>query len=192
MSIVLGVGGYAKAGKDTFVNALAADGWNRTYMSEPLERSLVTLNPIVDSWVEWAFGEPFVKVKRFKELRDEVGYDEAKNNEEFRRLLIAMGTEVGREQFDPDLWMKIAEKTIQKSLESRRLIAVTGIRFLNELDMISAYHGITVWIERPGVGPVANHASENTLGPDDMDYVVVNDGSVRDLHEKARKLVAGL
>lgn len=193
--LIVGVGGFATAGKDSFVAGFVGKPdptykkqWDYSYMSAPLERSLRTLNPIVDYWITEDRAVPI----RFAELCDDVGYDAAKKNPEVRRLLITMGTEVGRDQFDPDLWVKIAEKRMLEAVRRGENFALTGIRFRNELSMLATYNAVTVWIDRPGVTAVANHQSENTLGPEDFDHVIVNDGTIDDLHEKAREWVKTL
>jgi hypothetical protein len=37
-------------------------------------------------------------------------------------------------------------------------------------------------VEKPGVGPLNDHDSENSIGPNDCHVVLVNDGTVEDLH----------
>ena len=66
-------------------------------------------------------------------------------------------------------------------------IAVTDLRFYNEFDAIRERDGIIWRIERPGVGPLNDHASETEA----TDYphftaTILNDGSIEDLSEKVR------
>lgn len=174
MSHLIGLGGYAGSGKDVAADALVdLRGWTKTYMSEPLERALLKLNPIVARrW--WG------KAVRYRELHAKVGYTESKNNPEVRRLLQVLGTEIGRDMIDPDVWVRVAFNRIDELLAQGKSVALTGIRFANELNAVRERGGELVWIDR-GLAPVNTHTSDNTLGPDDFDRVIHNHGSIDDL-----------
>lgn len=176
----VGVGGYATAGKDAFADFLVGEGFTKTYMSEPLERILLLLDPIVYTERD--------RVVRYAELHQQVGYERSKQVAEVRRLLQVLGTEVGRDMIGADVWVDI----MAKSIAHEKNAVITGIRFPNELAAIRRHGGELVWIDRPGVGAVNTHKSDNTLTELDFDLVVHNDGSLEDLHTQAKSLIYDL
>lgn len=97
-----------------------------------------------------------------------------------RALLQELGTELAR-KYDPDVWVR---KMGEHLTEEQALLfpnsfvwcLIDGTRFPNELIECD----ISVWIQgREETGDT--HASENSLGPDDFDYVVRNDGPKEDI-----------
>lgn len=175
------VSGYATSGKDSVADILVEEfGWYKTYMSKPLEQALLTLNP----WVPWTGGDPQTNTywARYSELHARVGYDESKKNPEVRRLLQTLGTEVGRKMFGEDTWLDIVDVEAQNKLASGINVVVTGVRYPNELAKFFRWsRSMSVWVDRPGVGPVNDHSSDNTLTPDEFDVVCNNDGTLEDL-----------
>lgn len=169
----VGVGGYATSGKDAFADFLVDEGFTKTYMSEPLERILLTLNPII-----YTEGD---RVVRYADLHAQVGYARSKQVAEVRRLLQVLGSEVGRDMISADIWVDL----MVKSIANVQNAVITGIRFPNELVAVRRHGGALVWIERPGVHPVNVHKSDNTLTELDFDLIVHNDGSLEDLRMKA-------
>ena len=188
---LIGLGGYAMSGKDAVAECLWEAGWYRTYMSKPLHEAMMRLDPVI----EWA-GEPAgrgavtpLTYARVFSLHGggERGYEAVKQYVEARRLLQVLGTEVGREMFGQDCWLDVIARDAEEQRERGVNVAVTGIRFGNELDWVRHEGGLAVWVDRPGFGPVNGHASDNTLGPEDFDLVLHNDGTLSDLAEQVRR-----
>lgn len=197
MSRLIGLGGKLRAGKDAVADYLSeTHGFRAMGMSDALNDALLTLNPWV-ALTETTFftGSGWRNFIPYRELHAEVGYVEAKKIPEVRRLLQVLGTEVGREMFDPDVWAHIAEKRIRSYLADGRDVVITAVRFPNEVEMINRLGGLTVWVERPetaryeGVGSTesASHQSENSVGPDDFAYVLTNDGTLDALYRRVEK-----
>lgn len=165
---ILGIGGYALSGKDALADFLEADfGYYRTFMSKPLLEALQIINPYIGTYL------------RFNELIESVGYTEAKKQHEVRRLLQVFATDFGRSMIDDDIWVNLVNREIAASNAER--VAITGIRFKNELKYIKALGGTTVWVSRPGFGPINGHLSEASVVQSDFDVVISNDGSLTDL-----------
>lgn len=175
--MIVGLGGYATAGKDAVADVLVGYGWKKTYMSKPLEKALLTLDPIVGC------GYSYCDCRMtYSELHAEVGYDESKKVGEVRRLLQTLGTEVGRKQFADDLWVRLAFAEVDRLHGTAgHDVAITGIRFPNELEALHARGGVAVWVDRPGTKPANAHPSEHTLRVRDFDHVIRNDGDLEDL-----------
>lgn len=175
--------GFEFSGKDTAADQFVEkSGYAKTYMSKPLERALLTLDPYVN--VGGTVG-------RYSWLHSKVGYDKSKENPEVRRLLQTLGTEIGREMFGQNVWVDIAENEIHSLWSEGLSVCLTGVRFHNELAMVGQNGGVKVWISRPGKKAVNSHSSTNTIGPDDCDIQVVNDKTPRDLYDKLFPLLWG-
>ena len=175
MGHLIGLGGYAYAGKDAFADVLEKNlGWYKTYMSKALRESLETLNPIVGLDVR-------DHVLRFKEAIEILGYEEAKKLPEVRALLQRMGTEVGRKLWSEDFWVDLCFKDAVKQLEAGRNVVITGIRYPNELFAVESLSGTSVWVTRPENYAVNDHSSDNSLTSEDFDYTFKNEGTLEDL-----------
>lgn len=173
--------GYATCGKDAAADLLVAnDGYVKTYMSKPLEKALLMLDPIIFDGYWGRLPE------RYSIIHETIGYDESKKIPEVRRMLQMLGTEIGRNMFGENAWVDLAFDDIIRLSKNDQNVVITGVRYPNEIEMInsfgSGWHIASVWINRPGVEPVNSHSSDNTLTPEDCDYVVENDGTLEDLY----------
>lgn len=203
---LVGLGGYAESGKDAFTDFLEELRWARTYMSYDLEHCLLDLNPWVNvNWDNWkvksdgtstwprdefitAGFSVGVHYMRYRDLHAIVGYDRSKNNNDVRDYLQKLGTEVGRRRFGESCWTDLAFARVDEQLADGFSVAITGIRFPNELHEVRRRNGLLVWVSRAGFGPVNTHSSDNTLGAEDFDIVVNNNGTLEDLRESAKWL----
>lgn len=182
---LLVIGGYATSGKDAVANVLVGElGWYKTYMSKPLEKALLILDPYIVANVE----EQGIGV-RYSTIHSTVGYDESKKILEVRRLLQTLGTEIGRNMFGENSWLDIVrEETFQKNFREGRNVVVTGVRYVNELDVFKAIGASSLWVERPGIIAVNTHSSDNTLDAKVFDTTMYNDGTLEDLKNKVISL----
>lgn len=185
-------GGYATAGKDAAVDVLVAEfGFERTFMSKPLHDSLFALDPQVLVTEKEAARLHLPSSTRcwpYVSLTEELGYEQCKSIADYRRLLQVMGTEVGRRRFGPDVWLNQVMVECAHHRSQGCPIALTGVRFANELAAIRNVSGVAVWVDRPGVAPVNGHSSDNTLTSADFDVVLSNSGTLEDLAVAVRAL----
>lgn len=223
---LIGLGGKLRAGKDEVAEHLATEhDFVVMGMSDALNEALQRIGS-VGPWVKLDFSfivdKPWEKkirrgryIKgdfvRYTELLAAVGYVEAKRHEDVRDYLQGLGTEVGREMIDQDVWVEMAEKKIRTLWLTGADVVITAMRFPNELEMLRRMGGTSIWIDRPdalrlsetlktpqwGVGTgsgikdateahskLQSHASENSVTAEDFDSVVVNDSSLADLFLK--------
>lgn len=123
------------------------------------------------------------------------------------------GTEVARNGFHNDIWVASLENKLRNTKDD---IVITDARFINEVNAIKNSGGITVRVERGqqpewyeaaanfNKGPDANpmwalsklqlekfkiHASEYSSVGLDYDYVINNNGTIDDLHQKIRQVI---
>lgn len=195
MTQIIGLGGFATAGKDAVADFLVEHGtWEKTYMSKPLERALLTLDPHVpktlgDNGDIYDSGRGSVNGRkydhgsheRYSTLHARVGYEKSKKNKEVRRLLQVLGTEVGRDMFGDDVWVKLMQDDVYEILRRGKSAVITGIRYENELRAIRNMGGRCIWVARPGTEPVNAHTSDNSLVPAQFDDVLLNNSTLEQL-----------
>ena len=172
---IIGLSGYGRAGKDEAARGLMEVGYKRLAFADKLREALYILDPYVAPNI------------RLSWVVDEHGWDEAKarHNEEIRKLLQRMGTEVGRNLLGENIWV---DATLD-GLPGGDYV-ITDCRFVNEANGILARGGRVIRINRPGNGPVNDHISEVALDHYKGFYAILNNvGSVQDLHNKIRDYV---
>lgn len=175
----IGLHGFAGAGKDAVAKILANYGYTRVAFADKLREALYVLNPIV------LFGNDGQDL-RVKDIVDTIGWEEAKRAyPEVRRMLQVIGTEVGREMIDRNVWVDAAFKGLDKS----QRYVFTDLRFENEHQAIDSRLGLLIKIERPGFEAVNDHKSEKPLPDAWFDARINNDGTLEDLHTKVRDIL---
>lgn len=197
---LVGLCGYAQAGKDTaaqFMMETRAEypiesGWSRVAFADTLRDMLYALNPIgeVSHLLD---GDDDMDVRltvatlTTKRIVDCAGWDHAKTTyPEIRKLLQRLGTEAGRDILGEHTWVHLGEQKIEAANSP---VVVTDVRFPNELQMIRRRGGVVAWVQRPGVGPVNEHASEHSVLASDADYVINNDGDLGKLRYEVAKFL---
>lgn len=174
--MIIGVGGPKAHGKSTFSQFLqkhSSKGLDLVEMSAPVLESLLTMNVFLDNGV------------RIRDMFEHVDYDYAKlkENKEVRRLLQAIGTDVGRNMIDMDVWVNMARAKCRESELQGRNAILTGIRFDNELALADK----SFYILRP-LPVVDAHISEHSLAPKNFD-IVVNNVTLEQLELTAQEIV---
>lgn len=170
--IIIGLAGFAQSGKDTAAGFLKERGYQRLAFADILRQAVYELDPVI---VADTYGGTFSA----KEVIDEIGWEEAKSNHpEVRRLLQVLGTEVGRKLLGPDIWV---DKVFAQMTDPDGKYVITDVRFSNEVHAIDKARGCVVKIDRPGVGPVNAHISDQGIADDNCCVVVHNIGSLTDL-----------
>lgn len=177
--MIVGLAGYAGAGKDTAAQTLVAAGYRQDSFAAPLKAMALACNPIVRG------DSP----QRLSHLVSDRGWEWAKTFPEVRRFLQRLGTDAVRNHLGEDVW---ANALMSRWYEAdRRDTVVTDVRFPNEARAISdeymAYR--LIWIDRSGIGPVNSHASDQGLVRHLCTHEIVNDGSVEELHAKILEVV---
>lgn len=183
--VLIGLCGYAAAGKDTAAQVLIDEfNFQRVAFADPIKQALLALDPVVPG----PKGETYMRLSEFSTERS---WAEVKEYPEVRRLMQVLGTEVGRNIFDPDLWVALGERKILSTMSVGDTV-VTDVRFPNEARLIKKHGGVLVRITRPGFGPVNEHVSDRASENWTYDHFVENNQSVETLHETMRKLLETL
>ncbi len=95
-----------------------------------------------------------------------------------------LGTEVGR-NIDPQVWVKNMELRTKEYRELGMGIVIDDARFDNEAEWVRANGGMVIHLSRPSEEDGTEHtehASEAGVEKFSTDVVLVNNGSIADLH----------
>lgn len=154
---LIGLHGYARAGKDTAAQGLVERGFARVAFADPLRRALYRINP----WV--GPGD-------LRSVVDVEGWEKAKARPEVRRLLQELGVSM-REEADPDVWVNAA---MREAVRRDVPVVFSDTRFPNEARAIRANGGLVIRVDRPGTEPALGHYSDNPLPTHLIDATVAN------------------
>lgn len=170
MTVLIGLMGKARVGKDTAANALVQEfGFSRYAFADPLKNMLTA-----------GFGDLFHEGDREQVIKW-LGKSP-------RQLMQTLGTEWGRNLVHPDLWVLMAEqrwKAVRAlnavdHLPSPGLV-VTDVRFDNEAAWIKQEGGLLVEIVRDAAA-VNDHISERAVTTE-PDVRIRNSGTILQLEQ---------
>lgn len=182
--MIVGLVGYAGAGKDEAARALVEQGFTKVAFADPLREMLLALNPIIDARTSFTGGTNLI---RYRDYLDACGYEQAKAHPEVRRLLQRLGTEAGRQILGEDVWVNAWKE--RTTLVDR--VVTTDVRFDNEVTAVRQLGGIIIRVDRPGRGPVNDHPSETLPARVKPDRIISNSGSVAELHAAVLRATEG-
>lgn len=201
--MIIGLTGKKGSGKSEVAKYLTrAEDYTEISLAEPIREALYRLDPIIEG-VETSNGG--VVHVGLCDVIDAIGWDAAKREyPEVRRLMQVFGTEVGREQFGPDVWVHKAYEAILNvpfaPLRERNVV-ISDVRFFNEANSVQGLNwldggpGVIVRVESDvvGEGDGDSHASEREQVGIKADYVLHNNGTdLLDLHDNIARMMEHL
>lgn len=101
-----------------------------------------------------------------------------------REVLQVVGTDIFRNMFDNDIWVKAAFN----GLPDCDYIIFTDVRFPNEANAIKAKNGKVIRINRPS-NAVDVHISETALDNYEFDLIISNTGTLLDLERSIKDII---
>lgn len=175
--MIIGVSGWARAGKDTVADYLVDNfGFVKMSFAEPMREALIRLNPTISVGGYHTELATAVRLMGWEDLKGE--------SPDIRGLMQRLGTEVGREMFGENFWVDLALSRVKPGMN----VVFADCRFVNEADAIRAAGGVVWRVERKGFGPANDHISERALdsykfddGLSNYETVDVLNGLVDDL-----------
>lgn len=188
--MIIGLSGYARAGKDTVADILVEHhGFTKIAFADKLREALYELNPIV-RWDTNEFGS--WRYYQVQHVIDEYGWDgykETKYGDEIRRLLQRVGTEAGRQTLGENVWVDAAVNEIAKYPVGTNIV-IPDTRFPNEASMIKNRYNGYVWrVRRPDTLAANAHQSETALDNWDFDMRISNNGTIEQLQNVVKGLL---
>lgn len=168
--------GAKGSGKDTAAGAIINEVRIQINFSDPLKNTVKEL---------FGFTDEEIHDPKLKEVI--VGRWPYQSPREVLQLFATEGIRT----IWPDLWMQNWEKKVNESVN--RNIVVTDLRFQNEFDLIRSMSSMIIRIDNPEQddNKYSGHESEQIYKTFKVDAVIVNDGSIDQLHKKVKELVYG-
>jgi len=112
-----------------------------------------------------------------------------------RQLLINLGNDFGRAN-KPDIWLCNFDKRLEKTLKNpfTKIVIVPDCRFRNEFDHLKALGFYQIRLLRKDHTKIDDVSETNQDGilDSEFDYVTHNDGTLKDLAQEVKKIVAQL
>lgn len=170
---LIAITGHKGSGKDTAAAALV--GYRNLKMAGTLKGMLAALYTLA--------GVPVTIIhEKIEGSLKEVPCD-VLGGKTPREAMITLGTE-WRDLIDRDLWSRIWFNQVCPLLQRGIPVVCTDIRFKHEADQIRALGGLIIRVERPGLEVDLSHKSESEMLEIEADVVIINNGTVEDLHER--------
>lgn len=178
--MLVGLTGLKRSGKDTFAQALIDQGFELVRFADPLKEMLRTLYRCA------GLDEETIERKIEGDLKEKSCPILCGKTP--RHAMQTLGTE-WRDMIGRDLWTLIwAGKVDQLEAEGRDVVT-PDVRFHHETAPLKRREGLVVRIERPGQKNKDLHVSETEMMAIEPNEVVLNDGTIEDLHQKAKDLI---
>jgi hypothetical protein len=169
--MIIGLSGYAQVGKDTVAQILVEDyGYTRIGFADIIKKAAYILDPIIT-----------LDGMRLAHAVEKYGWETSKQVPEVRRILQVLGSEVGRELIDPQIWVELTMHSVHPDDK----IVISDVRFRNEAEEIKWKQG-NIWritrIDKDA--PVNVHRSETDMDSWNFDQYVSNNGDIEMLKEE--------
>lgn len=183
--MIVGLSGYAQAGKDTAAQPLIEAGFKHAAFADGVRAMMERVNPTIEFHDPTVFsvdGSMTVKTvgsAKYSLVIAARGYEWVKENTNARDYMVAIGAGV-REIIGDDAWVRPVERRL-KAAPSESWV-ITDVRYANEARMIRSLGGVVWQVLRPGVEP-ANEEERRSLHSFAPDLVLVNDGTITGLQD---------
>lgn len=177
--LLIGLHGLARTGKDTAASYLVTQFALYSYaFADPIKAAIFHLFNLTQEHIEGNLKEV---------LLPGIGKSP-------RQLMQLLGTEWGREQVHPELWLLLAAQNIayQQEVDQNHYngVVIRDVRFENEADWIRRQGGRVVHILRPNAQAVSAHSSESGIAIHDNDFVIHNEGTIEDFQQQLGRMMA--
>jgi len=179
--MIIGLGHKARSGKDTVAEFLVNQyGFEPISFAKALKHTCKALFDLTDDQV---FGDKKLEVDTFWGVTPV-------------RLQQVLGTDIIRENFDANHWVKIVEKKVTESPDINWVI--TDMRFENEANWVKRMGGTTIRVDRElelrgDIGRDPNHVSETALDDyTDWDWIIDNNDSLAQLYAGVETIMENL
>ena len=205
IKMIIGICGFKSSGKDTIADYLIKEyGFKKVSFAS-------TLKDIISIMFGWSRDKLEGITKDDREWREKI--DPWWSNTlkipllSPRYVMQYFGTDLFRNHFHPDIWVKIVENKLNKYLEEdmNPNIVITDCRFNNEINMILQLGGKMIHVHRnlpswfykykEGEYPIevkCIHCTELEWIRCHKDYAIENVGTIKELEEKVKHILGKL
>ena len=200
--MIIGICGFQSSGKDTIADYLIKEhGFIKMSFASKLK-------DIISIMFGWPRDKLEGLTKEDREWREQVDYWWSKTLKmpqlTPRYVMQYFATDLFRNKFHPDIWVKIVENELNNLLEqsNQANIVISDCRFENEINMLIRLGGKIIQIHRDppywfydyrrGEEPEnikLIHRSEIEWIRCYRDYDVENDGTIEELHQKIKYII---
>jgi deoxynucleotide monophosphate kinase-like protein len=189
--MIIGLTGRKGAGKDTVGQMLVEHyDFTRIAFADKLKEAVANLFGITIEQVDELKNSPsHIRITRARGAQNSISmpYSDTITLLYWREFLQRFGTEMGRNTFGEDFWVKLW----LEALPDKGDVVATDVRFENEIHAVRASGGKIIEIIRPGHEP-DGHASEEPLDQYLIDEWIGNDGTIEELRAKVDFTIGGL
>jgi hypothetical protein len=174
--MIIGLSGYAQVGKDTVAQILVEEyGFTRIGFADIIKKAAYILDPLIT-----------MDGMRLAHAVDKYGWEGSKQVPEVRRILQVLGSEIGRDLIDPQIWVELTMHSVHVDDK----IVISDVRFRNEAEEIKWKQGQVWRISRIDKGaPVNIHRSETDMDSWDFDQYISNNGTVEELNALIKEIL---
>jgi len=192
---LIGLCGFAGAGKDTVAKYLyERRGYIKIAFADPLKDVVSAIFGWDREKVEGITAED----REWREKPDQWWSTALGQTITPRKMLQTWGTDIGRKQFHPKLWILSVRRKIEELLLLGYNVVVTDCRFVDECNLIKELGGKLVRIHRkyPEWYSIAFHTPEmmSKMYPQihvseyeclriNVDHIICNEGSIQELYD---------
>lgn len=171
---LIGLIGRARSGKDTVAGYLARrHKFTQVAFADPVKEML-----------EAAFGGINFRDGDREQPIDWLGKSP-------RQLMQTLGTEWGRNQVHPELWVMLTEQKVKNAVEFNLPLVISDVRYYNEANMILKHGGELWFVSRNTSEQVNPHSSETADWGRWPLKTIENNGSLEELYLKVEETYQG-
>lgn len=170
---LIGLAGPARSGKDTVGQLLFVHNFRTLAFADPIRKMLGAGFGFTDEHFHGALKEVTI---------DWIG-------KSYRQMAQTLGTEWGRNQVNPDLWVLAAYERVKYFHSHGYHAVITDVRFENEAEFVRSKGGVIWHIHRDGIAKVNAHASEAGVSFKEGDQQIINNGTIHALEKRVLELI---
>lgn len=173
---IIGITGKAGAGKDTLALHLQQKhGYTRRAFADPIKELLNRrFGWTPEQWEDRQWKERPCVITLDVPARD------WHSRLSPRQLAQWLGTEVGRNTFGEDCWVRALENWWVRRADTT--LVIPDVRFNNEAEWIQRMGGRVIRVTRPNAPGVAPHVSERGVDDNYINFFLVNNASIEHMY----------